>query len=722
MTAATPAWREPIRSVRPMLATLAEGPLSDEALIYEPKYDGIRALVEIDGTNVRFWSRLGNDKTSQFPELVKALSAWAAAEQAGTLLLDGEIVAVDEHGEPTGFHALQSRIHLRAPAPGGSARQAVAIILFDILRDGARDLRGLPLTARRARLERLFFDPGSDLIRLSHQVAGNGAALFREAKAQGWEGVVAKRATSPYRSGARGPDWLKIKITHQQEFVVGGWTSPRGTRSHFGALLLGVYEDGDGHSGPPLRTPAGAGRSAGPPDGRGLVYVGHVGSGFNERDLGDVARRLKALASTTCPFRERPPSNDRPHWVRPELAVEVRFNEWTPDGRLRAPVYLGVREDVVARNVRRERTTSEVRRPKSGVRSNSPKSGARSPARRRARASARAASPKAAARKTAAKPDPVIDTLVDQLQALESARRSGRVDLPDGGTLQVTNLHKIFWPASKQTKGDLLRYYARVAHLILPAVADRPLVMRRFPNGVTGKAFYQQRAPDAVPEGIRVESLPDDDVPSRLVGGSLATLLYMAQLGAISQDPWLSRVQALETPDHVVLDLDPMPGVPFARVLDVARWVHDELESLGATGVPKTSGADGLHVYLPLPSGVSYEAGMLFCQIIATVVARRHPKWATVERTVQARGAKVYVDYLQNIRGKTLATAYSARASTYAGVSTPVTWKEIDEGVDPHDFTLKTAPARFEQIGDLWATLRQAKGVNLRSVSRYAGE
>jgi bifunctional non-homologous end joining protein LigD len=708
----TPNWRESARDVQPMLATLADGPLTDEQFVYEPKYDGIRALVEIEGTSVRFWSRLGNDKTGQFPELVKALSAWAAAERPGALLLDGEIVAVDAHGEPIGFHALQSRIHLRGTPRNAAERQAVAIMFFDILRDGVRDVRGLPLTARRARLERLLVDPGSDLIRLSDQVAGNGAALFRTARARGWEGIVAKRASSLYRSGTRGPDWLKIKITHQQEFVVGGWTEPTGTRSHFGALLLGVYE------GPstPLRTSPSAALRAGT-----LVYVGHVGSGFNERELDWMARRLKTLASTTSPFAERPPSNQRPHWIRPDLVVEVRFNEWTPDGRLRAPVYLGVREDKKAEDVRREDVgISQGRRGPTPA-------GSRSAARRLAPRAGRrrssgdlAESPKPAARSL--KSDPSIDAIIDQLKTLESARRSGPIELPGGETLQVTNLHKVFWPTLRKTKGDLLRYYARVAHLILPVVADRALVMRRFPNGVNGKAFYQQRAPSPIPPGIRVETLPNDDVPSRLVGGSLATLLYMAQIAAISQDPWLSRIDAPDTPDHVVLDLDPMPGVPFARVLDVARWIHDELEMLGATGMPKTSGADGLHIYLPLPPDVPYEAGMLFCRIVATVVARKHPRWATVERKVQVRGAKVYVDYLQNIRGKTLATAYSARASAYAGVSMPVTWKEIDDGLDPHEFTIDTAPARLATIGDLWKKLRTAKPIDLRRVSRYTDE
>jgi len=208
-----------------------------------------------------------------------------------------------------------------------------------------------------------------------------------------------------------------------------------------------------------------------------------------------------------------------------------------------------------------------------------------------------------------------------------------------------------------------------------------------------------------------VESRP------QIIGGSLKTLLYMTQLAAISQDPWFSRVAHPEFADYAAFDLDPADGVPFARVLDVARWIRDELDALGATGVAKTSGSDGLHIYVPLPAGTPYEAGMIYCQIVAALVEQKHAKVATTERSVKSRGKRVYIDCLQNILGKTLATAYSARASDYAGVSTPVTWQEIDEGFDRTDFTIDTTPARFEKVGDLWAKLRKSKGVDLKKVA-----
>jgi len=239
--------------------------------------------------------------------------------------------------------------------------------------------------------------------------------------------------------------------------------------------------------------------------------------------------------------------------------------------------------------------------------------------------------------------------------------------------------------------------------------------MKRLPDGIARAAFYQHRAPDNPPPGVRSEPVPGDtDVPARLIGGSLTTLLYMAQLAVLSQDPFFSRIQSVATMDFAAIDLDPMDGATFSRVLDVARWVRDELDALGIPGWLKTSGSRGLHIFLPLRPGTSYESGMLFCQIIASFVVHQHPEAATVERTVNKRDPKtVYIDCLQNIIGKTLACAYSARASDYAGASTPLAWEELDEQLDPRAFTIQTLPARLAEVGDLWAGLRQAPGIDL---------
>lgn len=671
------AWRDDPASIRPMLASTADAPLDSRDLAYEPKYDGIRALVSIEPSSVRFWSRLGNEKTRQFPEIAVAIREWARGVDR-PLVVDGEIVALNRKGMPIGFQNLQGRIHLRKDLPDLAPRKGApyadtAFIAFDLLRDGNDDLRGLPLRDRRARLEQLFARSPHPLVRISEHVVGDGRALHARAQASGWEGLVAKRLSTPYHSGRRSPDWRKIKLVRHQTCVIGGWTDPRGTRPFFGALLLGVHDE------------TGA-----------LEYVGHTGAGFSDAELGRVWKKLQAIQTRTCPFGRTPRTNERPHWVKPILVAEVKFTEWTADGKLRHPTYLGLRDDVDPKRVRKE-----------------PDVISRVHIVERAEAAERARSPKVS-RSAAA-------DLISQLDAIQGSGGNGTLKLPGGDTIEVSNLGKIFWPQPKLTKGDLFRHYARVADSILPVIADRPLVMKRYPNGVAGKPFYQHRAPDKAPAGVRIEGADSEsEVRAHVIGGSLKTLLYTTQLASISQDPWFSRVQTPGIADHVAIDLDPPDGAPFRRVLDVARWVREELEALKAPAFAKTSGAGGLHIYVPMPPDTPYEAGLLFCQIVATMVAKKHSKVATVERAIKARGTRVYVDYLQNIRSKTLASAYSARASEFAGVSTPVTWAEIDEGVSPKDFTIRTFADRLKEVGDLWAALRKARGADLRAVMKYA--
>ena len=501
--------------------------------------------------------------------------------------------------------------------------------------------------------------------------------MLTRARQEGWEGLIVKDGNAAYRSGKRSPAWRKMKLLAEQEFVVGGWTEPRESRQHFGSLLLG-YHDRDG-----------------------LVWAGLVGTGFTQADLDRIGKLLAARARRTSPFAGPVKTVETPHWVKPDLVAQVRFIEWTSDGLLRQPVFLGLRDDKPASTVVREQ----------GGRQTAPPALPAPHIHRRGR------------RRVSTPPTKQTD-LVEQLHHLEETRKDGDVTLPDGDTLRVTNLAKIFWPALDLTKGDLLRYYAQVAHLILPVVEDRPLVMRRFPNGVAHHAFYQQKHPEAPPPGVRRATLPpdvdspDDDGPrERLVGGSLKTLLYMAQLASISQDPWFSRVADPHHQDFAAIDLDPGEGVTFDRVLDVARWVKEELDQHNIPAAAKTSGASGLHIYIRLPPGTPYEVGQLLARIIATAVATKHPKVATVERFVKRRPkGTVYVDFLQNILGKTLACAYSARASDYAGVSTPLSWAEVADGVDPRDFTVTTAPARFEAVGDLWGRFLKSRPVNLKAV------
>jgi bifunctional non-homologous end joining protein LigD len=705
-------WRDDPANLRPMLATTAAAPLESADLAYEPKYDGIRATALVDvgrvprrgPASVRLWSRLGNEKTTQFPEVADALREFAR-RIGRPVVLDGEIVALDERGAPIGFQNLQGRIHLKAPRKGApygdvrpsaevgrafTARHEIAYIVFDLLREGDEDLRPLPLRERRARLERLFHGYRHPRLRITEQVVGDATGLYARAQAEGWEGLIAKRLDSLYRSGKRSPDWRKLKLVRRQACVIGGWTEPRGSRPFFGALLLGIYDERDR-----------------------LIYVGHSGAGFTDAELGRVWKELRALETKICPFAAIPRTNERPHWVKPRLVAEVKFTEWTADGKLRHPTYLGLRDDIKPESVRNE--------PDIVVRAGRPEGRPRRSNRRNVVGADLQVRPAVADRARAPSlTKSAIAHVLEQIEVIEDQGGSGTLDLPGGNRLVVSNLNKIFWPTLKLTKGNLFRHYLGVAPYLLPVLADRPLVMKRYPNGVNAKPFYQHRAPDKLPAGVRVEQVTSEtETRPHVIGGSLTTLLYTAQLAAISQDPWFSRVQSQDMMDHAAIDLDPPEGLPFSRVLDVARWVHEELDILKAPGFAKTSGSGGLHIYIPMPPDTSYDAGLLFCQIVSTMVSKKHPKAATIERSLKARGSRIYLDYMQNGRGKTLASAYSARANDFAGVSVPITWTEVDEGISPRDFTMRTVAQRLEQVGDLWAPLRKSRGADLRAVMAY---
>jgi bifunctional non-homologous end joining protein LigD len=306
--------------------------------------------------------------------------------------------------------------------------------------------------------------------------------------------------------------------------------------------------------------------------------------------------------------------------------------------------------------------------------------------------------------------------LLAQIDAIADRGGNGALELPGPQRLDVTNLGKVFWPEQKLTKGDLFRHYIRVAPYLLPALADRPLVMKRYPNGIHGQPFYQHRAATTLPSSVRVEEVASEtERRPHIIGGDLLTLLYTVQLASISQDPWFSRAGSDDRIDHAAIDLDPPDDLPFARVRELALHVRDELARVRATGFAKTSGSRGVHVYVPMPPRTPYEAGLIFCQIIATRVAQRHPKLATIERSLSARRGRIYLDFMQNMRGKTLASVYSARANAFAGVSTPLTWEEVEHDVSPRDFTIPTFEARLADVNDLWARLRRAKGIDLQA-------
>jgi len=652
--------RKVLEAFEPMKASSATEPPEGSGWTYEPKLDGIRVVaIAAPGSGVLLLTRNGNNKSRQFPEVAGEIAAFA--EEVGSLVvLDGELVGTRD-GEIVRFESLQKRMHLTRTTEidALSAAEPAAFIAFDLLLHDGETLLEEPWAERRARLESILEDAQSDLLRLGES-SPDAASVIAKARAGGWEGVIAKKTSATYESGRRSRSWLKIKLENEQEFVIGGWTDPSGSRSHLGSIMVGYY-DGDGN----------------------LCYAGNVGSGFTNAVLKDLHARLARHARKTSPFAN-PPKAPGQHWTAPKLVAQVRFNEWTSVGILRQPVFLGLRDDKDPREVVREQVKPEI-----------------AEALEEREESARG--PRSRARRPASGAGP--EEIVRRLNELQKGKAEGSVPVEEY-ILSVTNLKKPFFKRPTRTKGDLLRYYATMSPYILPAMAERPLVLKRFPDGAGGQAFYQQTPDDAnAPEGVRIETVRLEGKPyRRLVGGNLMTLLYTIQLGAISYDPWHGPWDDPETVNYTVVDLDPGPGASFKRVVEVARAVKDELDALGLHGGLKTSGSRGLHIYLPLPEGTPAMAGQLLAELVATRVAEKYPKIATVVRMTKSRPhGTIYVDYLQNIPGKTVAGVYAVRAKPTATVSTPLRWDELEADLSPKDFHIANVPARVAQVGDLWA-------------------
>lgn len=609
------------------LATLAERPFSDPAWLYEVKYDGVRVLAARRGERVTLYGRSGQDTTSRYPEVVRALRALPVDR----FVIDGEIVALDDAGRPS-FQRLQPRMALTDPRDIEMAarRQPAVGVFFDCLMLDDRDLRRRPLVERKECLRLLV--PALGPVRYGDHVAGEGRAFFEAASAQRLEGIVAKKARSVY-SGGRTRDWIKIKCQKRQEFVIGGYTDPQGARGHFGALHLGLYE--------------------GPAESPRLVYVSKVGSGFDQAGLAAIWSRLGPLDRATPPFDAGAvPTGRGHHWVEPRLVCEVRFTDWTEDGGLRHPTFIGLRDDRKPEDCRRETAEPIDLGPAGGP------------------ATEPAAAPLAA-------PDP-------------------------GARFKPTNLRKVFWPAEGYTKADLIEYYERIAPWMLPYLRDRPLVLTRFPDGIAGKSFYQKDAPEFAPAWVRTERIYSRDTErdiAYLVVDDVEMLRYVANSAAIPIHCWASRVPSLERPDWLVLDLDPK-GAPFTDVVRVALALRRILDGLALPSYVKTSGATGLHILLPLGARYTYEQARTFARLLAMLGVEAEPEISTVARPLRDRGGKVYIDFGQNGHGQTIVAPFSLRPLPGAPASCPLEWREVTPRLDPARFNLKTIAARFEKLAD----------------------
>jgi bifunctional non-homologous end joining protein LigD len=659
-----------------MYASIGTDVPADASWSFEPKYDGMRALAFLGSTGVRLMTRNGKDKAAQFPEVAAALGK-LRRKLKRSVILDGEVVAL-ERNRPGSFQSLQGRFHLKSASDIAEAARSspAAIIVFDILADDRTSLLMQPLSERRKRLEHVLRSPPPE-IRISES-SPNGPRMIARARKGRWEGVIAKRNASLYVPGARSRDWLKLKLQHRAEFVVGGFTEPRRTRQFLGAILLGYFDV----------------------KGR-LQYVGHAGGGFNREDLREMRERLDRLEQDRSPFVETPRTNEHAHWVKPRMVVEVKFAEWTSDHRLRQPIFLGVRDDKNPKDVHLEAESVQRFTGDATNRKNEKASS-------RARGSIRRASPKQAraiakrAKRAAKARAP--STVIAELDQIERASGDGVLALGGRKSLHVSSLDKVFFEDAGITKGDVMRYYARVAPVLLPLIDDRPLILKRYPNGIKGQSFFQQNAGNH-PTGVRVAEVTTEDGKraQRIIGGDLLTLLYAAQLGTIAVHPWQSRLPRLEFADYSTIDLDPGEGVPFRGVVELAERIRDELEALELTAALKTSGSRGLHIVLPLPARTSYARSAALAEAIAARVTAKHADLATLERSIRRRPrGTIYVDAQQNARGKSVASAYSVRERAGAPVSAPLRWSDLRRTLRIEDFTIATMPRRLDSVGDLW--------------------
>jgi bifunctional non-homologous end joining protein LigD len=621
------------------LATLAERPFSDPAWIYEIKYDGVRVLASRRGERVELYGRSGTDTTARYPEVVRALRALPV----DSFVIDGEIVALDDAGRPS-FQRLQPRMGQTDPREIerlAIERPAIGVF-FDCLMLDGRDLRGLPLVDRKECLRLLV--PPLGRVRYGDHVVGEGQAFFDLASEQRLEGIVAKRARSLY-SGKRTREWIKIKCQRRQEFVIGGYTDPQGSRGHLGALHLGLYDG-------PVASPR-------------LVYVSKVGTGFDQAGLRATWERLRPLARATPPFDAGAvPTGRGHHWVEPRLVCEVRFTEWTDEGGLRHPTFMGLRDDKKPHDCRRE---DPVENPLT-------------------------------------LPSPPPGGEGDPRSSPSPRRGEGRVrgQEEQAAKLKPTNVNKIFWPAEGYTKGDLIAYYEKIAPLMLPYLKDRPLVLTRYPDGITGKSFYQKDAPEFAPAWVRTERIYSRDTErdiAYLVVDDVEMLRYVANSAALPIHVWASRIPSLERPDWLVLDLDPK-GAPFTDVVRVALALRRILDRLELPSYVKTSGATGLHILLPLGARYTYEQCRTFARLLALMGVEAEPAISTVARPLRSRGGKVYIDFGQNGHGQTIVAPFALRPLPGAPASCPLEWREVTPRLDPARFTLETLPKRFERMAD----------------------
>ncbi len=609
------------RDVKLMLASNQKEPFSRKDWLFEIKYDGYRLLAERSGREAFLRSRKGHDLTATFPEIARAVRGLPYEG----LLLDGEVVVNDADGKPS-FSQLQrrGRILNKADALRASVELPSLYYVFDLLGIEGYDLRALPLKTRKELLQKIL--PSVGPVRYVEHIEEHGAVMYDHVQRMRLEGIVGKRGDAPYRGG-RSKSWIKVRTVHVDDFVVVGWKEAKNDPDGLGSLHVAQYGYAEG------------GDSGGTPQ---LIYMGSVGSGLTDEEVGGFSEALQQLEVDAHVDLSGPvPKGKVHHWVRPEVVVEVIYKELTSAGVIRQPSFSRLRDD-------------------------------KSP-----------------------------EECVTATGAAGDREGPEPTEIVDEKTVPFTNLDKVFWPEEGFTKGDLIEYHRAVSPWMLEYLVDRPLVMTRYPDGIDGKSFFQKDAPPYAPDWLRTVTVWSEGSERELsyfVAEDVESLLYVINMGTIPIHIWSSRISSLASPDWCILDLDPKEA-PFTDVVEIARTIHSVCEEIGLPAFPKTSGSSGIHVLIPLGRQLTYEQSRTLGQLLGRVVVAERPDIATLTRNPDRRDGKVYIDFVQNGHGRLLVAPYTVRPKAGAPVSAPLEWREVNKRLRITNHTIKSMPKRMKRIG-----------------------
>jgi bifunctional non-homologous end joining protein LigD len=637
------------KKVEPMHCETREGAFTHDDWLFELKLDGYRLIASKSKGEALLLTRNGNDYTNVFPEIARAVKALPFDE----CIVDGEVVVCDAKGLPS-FSRLQQRGRLSSAMDirRAAVELPATFYAFDLLAFEDFDLRPLPLLRRKELLKEVV--PALGALRYLDHIEREGEAFLKQVTAMGLEGIVAKKSDCPYRKG-RSPNWLKIKAEKTGDFVIVGFTKPNGSRAHFGALQLADWVNGT------------------------LVYAGRVGTGFDDDLLNELHELLDPIVrkdplcagpvfgpATEPRTSEQIPETSTTIWTEAVHVCEVQYREVTPDGLLRHATFKRLRNDKKAHECERQGFVTGSGKGEGGI---------ESPVSRPA--------------------------LVNGSNTASHEPPAPPAKAPVQKNIAFTNLKKIYWPAEKYTKGDLIDYYRAASKWLLPYLENRPVVLTRFPDGIDGKSFYQKDAPVFAPEWMRTIPIWSEETQREIryfICDCEEALLYLANMGSIPLHIWASREGSLELADWCVIDLDPKEA-PFSDVIRCAQVLHRVCESVGLPNYVKTTGKTGLHILLPLGRQCTYEQSRMLGELLARVVLRELADIATITRHVTKRGDKVYLDYLQNRHGQTIVAPFSVRPLPGATVSMPLVWQEVDASLDPRTFTIANGIARMERMG-----------------------